>query len=117
MLNRLCFDRRTTCILIILVTGLLQISVFTENHAGISILNLSVICLLILFYSGNCCYAQRQMENLKRGVVAVSQPDNKVFVSWRLFGTDPEDIAFNVYRIADDNVPGKGQSTACYRFN
>lgn len=42
--------------------------------------------------------AQRQMENLSRGVVAIPQPDGKVFVSWRLLGTDPENIAFNLYR-------------------
>lgn len=41
------------------------------------------------------------MEKLSRGVVAVVQPDAKVFVSWRMFGTDPENIAFNVYRQAD----------------
>jgi rhamnogalacturonan endolyase len=42
--------------------------------------------------------AQRQMENLDRGVVAVRNPEGKVFVSWRLLATDPHDIAFNVYR-------------------
>lgn len=41
----------------------------------------------------------RQMENLTRGVVAVKQRDG-VFVSWRLFATDPGDVAFNLYRIA-----------------
>jgi rhamnogalacturonan endolyase len=43
--------------------------------------------------------AQRQMENLTRGIVAVKQTDG-VYVSWRLFGTDPETITFNLYRIA-----------------
>jgi len=42
--------------------------------------------------------AQRQMEKLDRGVVAVHQPDGKVFVSWRLLATDPDGVAFNVYR-------------------
>lgn len=42
--------------------------------------------------------AQRQMEPLGRGVVAVPQDDGKVFVGWRLLGTDPDDIAFNLYR-------------------
>lgn len=40
----------------------------------------------------------RQMENLGRGVVAIKQPNGKIFVSWRLLGTDPDDIAFNLYR-------------------
>jgi len=43
-------------------------------------------------------YAQRHMESLDRGVVAVSLSDGTVYVGWRLFGTDPEDINFNVYR-------------------
>jgi rhamnogalacturonan endolyase len=43
--------------------------------------------------------AQRQMEKLTRGVVAVHDGD-KVFVSWRLLGTEPEGISFNVYRSA-----------------
>lgn len=39
----------------------------------------------------------RQMESLKRGVVAV-KVNNGVFVSWRLLGTEPDNIAFNLYR-------------------
>jgi rhamnogalacturonan endolyase len=39
----------------------------------------------------------RQMEKLNRGVVAV-KVSNGVFVGWRMFGTDPSSIAFNVYR-------------------
>lgn len=40
----------------------------------------------------------RQMENLSRGVVAVKQGDGKVFIGWRMFGTDADNIAFNLYR-------------------
>ena len=45
-------------------------------------------------------FAQRQMENLSRGVVAIRQDDG-VFVSWRLLGTEPTDLGFNVYRQAE----------------
>ena len=38
------------------------------------------------------------MEALGRGVVAIPQDGGKVFVGWRLLGTDPEDIGFNLYR-------------------
>lgn len=38
------------------------------------------------------------MESLSRGIVAINQGDGKVFVSWRMFGTDPENIAFDLYR-------------------
>ena len=40
----------------------------------------------------------RWMEKLNRGVVAIHQSDGKVFVSWRLLASDPEHVAFNVYR-------------------
>jgi rhamnogalacturonan endolyase len=40
----------------------------------------------------------RYMEKLDRGVVAVQQSDGKVFVSWRLLASDPDGVAFNVYR-------------------
>ena len=43
-------------------------------------------------------FAQRQMEDLGRGVVAINQGGGKVYVGWRLLGTDPDDIAFNLYR-------------------
>jgi rhamnogalacturonan endolyase len=42
--------------------------------------------------------AQRQMEALGRGVVAIRTDEKSVFLSWRFLGTDPEETAFNVYR-------------------
>jgi rhamnogalacturonan endolyase len=51
--------------------------------------------------------AQRQMEKLGRGVVAVVQSDGKVWVGWRMLGTDPDDIAFNVYRADGAAEPAK----------
>jgi rhamnogalacturonan endolyase len=47
----------------------------------------------------------RQMERLGRGLVAVPQDSGRVFVSWRLLGTDPDDVAFNLYRIVGDAAP------------
>ncbi|MDP4181425.1 MAG: dockerin type I domain-containing protein [Bacillota bacterium] len=52
---------------------------------------------MIVPYQSVSGAAPRQMENLNRGVVAV-KVSNGVFVSWRMFGTDPSDIGFNVYR-------------------
>ncbi len=51
--------------------------------------------------------AQYRMENLGRGVVAVRASDTEVYVGWRLLGTDPADIAFNVYRAASGAQPVK----------
>ena len=42
--------------------------------------------------------AQRRLEKLDRGVVAIRTGASAVSVSWRLFGTDPSSLAFNVYR-------------------
>jgi rhamnogalacturonan endolyase len=49
--------------------------------------------------------AQRVMENLGRGVVAVRSSDRNVYVGWRMLATDPPDIAFNVYRSTDSAEP------------
>ena len=56
----------------------------------------TILLVLGLCLAANT-FAQRQMENLSRGVVAIRQADG-VFVSWRLLGTEPADLAFNVYR-------------------
>ncbi len=53
-------------------------------------------------------FAQPRLENLTRGVVALPQPDGRVAVSWRLLGTDPADIAFNLYRRSDPLPGGRG---------
>ena len=43
-------------------------------------------------------FAQRQMENLGRGLIAIHQGKGKVYIGWRMLGTDPDNIAFNLYR-------------------
>ncbi len=43
-------------------------------------------------------FAQRQMERLDRGVVAVKQTNGAVFVGWRMLGTDPDDVVFDLFR-------------------
>lgn len=57
------------------------------------------IITLLLFFAGikSNLYAQYQMENLDRGLVAIHQGSFNL-VSWRFFGTDPDNMAFNVYR-------------------
>ncbi len=42
----------------------------------------------------------RQMEYLDRGMVAVRRSTSQAYIGWRLLGTDPSDIAFNLYRSA-----------------
>jgi rhamnogalacturonan endolyase len=52
----------------------------------------------VILLVGTGAGAQRQMEKLGRGMVAINEGDGKVYVGWRLLGTDPQDIAFNLYR-------------------
>lgn len=40
----------------------------------------------------------RYMEKLGRGVIALYQGGNAVYVGWRLLAQDPAEIAFNLYR-------------------
>lgn len=40
----------------------------------------------------------RFMENLDRGMVAVYRGGSQVYVGWRMLGTEPETVGYNVYR-------------------
>lgn len=61
------------------------------------------ILVIGLLFSAVTGKAQRQMENLGRGVVAIYKGHDSVYVGWRMLGTDPEDIAFNLYRKTGKN--------------
>ena len=79
------------------------------------------LCLLSLFAATPSLHAQRQPEGLGRAVLALRGVDsggsgtnnwsgsgaNQVYVGWRLLATDPEDIAFNVYRSANGGAAVK----------
>jgi rhamnogalacturonan endolyase len=54
------------------------------------------LLLALIVFQPFCASAQRQMEYLDRGFVAVQQTTN-AFLSWRLLASDPENISFNVY--------------------
>ncbi len=60
---------------------------------------------IVLFFLGIICSAQTnydwsglKLEDLGRGVVAVRQDSDKVFVSWRYLNADSDKIKFDVYR-------------------
>jgi rhamnogalacturonan endolyase len=65
---------------------------------------LFLVVFALVALSGSA-WADRQMENLSRGIVALPRPEGGLFVSWRLFGTDLEGIAFNLYRDGGDGPP------------
>ncbi len=58
----------------------------------------SAFICLILFQSSVPDAQNRQMEVLDRGIVAVRTSPDSVYISWRLLGTDPAGIGFNLYR-------------------
>lgn len=64
-----------------------------------------IVCLAGVFLCAQVGQAQRQMERLSRGVVAIPAEINQVYVGWRLFGTDAPEIAFNLYRVTDGGEP------------
>lgn len=57
------------------------------------------LLLLLLFFNLSTwmLFSQRQMENLDRGVVAIKE-NGKFYIGWRILGTDPDNLAFNLYR-------------------
>ena len=68
------------------------------------------ITLILMLGLVSPALAQRRMENLTRGIVAVKQTGG-IYVGWRLFGTDPERLAFNLYRMTDDAASVKVNQT------
>src|SRR5688572_2730970 len=60
-----------------------------------------ILCFLA---SSNTIQAQQQVEFLNRGVYAINQGNGKAFVSWRLLGTEANDLTFNLYRTTDNKT-------------
>jgi rhamnogalacturonan endolyase len=59
---------------------------------------LSILALFLLLFTSNALLAQRQMENLDRGTVAVRTSSSSVLITWRILGTEWEGVAYNIYR-------------------
>jgi rhamnogalacturonan endolyase len=55
------------------------------------------ICIVCMFFS-QILLAQRSIEKLNRGLVAVRTSASQVYISWRMFGYDPANVSFNIYR-------------------
>ena len=55
--------------------------------------------LLLLFFIGitTQILAQRTVEKLNRGLVAMRLSSSQVYVGWRMLGTDPADTSYNLY--------------------
>ncbi len=78
---------------------------------GFSKITIPVFLAFLSLIGAPGLMAQRQMENLDRAVVAVRCPGDSVYVGWRLLGTEPDDIAFNLYRRSGNDKPVKLNKT------
>jgi rhamnogalacturonan endolyase len=73
-----------------------------------SSLEISVALILMTFAPlAEGLGAERQMERLGRGLIAIQEGNGNVFVGWRLLGTDPDEIAFNLYSSTAGGEPVK----------
>ncbi len=63
------------------------------------------VLAIALIVAPRLCMAQRQMEQLGRGLVALHSESGDACVQWRLLATDPPDVAFNLYRMIGDGEP------------
>jgi len=70
-----------------------------------------LLFLTLFFFLLNNLHAQKVMERLSRGVVAVNEGGGKVFISWRLLATDAADVAFNIYRTTNNAQSKKINTT------
>jgi rhamnogalacturonan endolyase len=78
----------------------------------------SILSLSLCLFSFLSVQAQRQMEALGRGVIAMNTGKG-VFISWRLLGNDPDKISFSVFRSTNNGKPvklNKQQLTAGTNF-
>ena len=64
---------------------------------AIGLKSIFLTVLVVTVFAEFTAAGTRYMENLDRGVVAVSTGSG-IYIGWRMLGTDPTDIAFNVYR-------------------
>lgn len=60
---------------------------------------------LIFLIAGSQAMGQRQMENLDRGVIAIHKANDSIYIGWRMLGTEPDEIAFNIYRQSGNEKP------------
>jgi rhamnogalacturonan endolyase len=69
-----------------------------ENTSTKNKILLPLILLVLGLFSHENLKAQKYVEKLNRGVVAIRTSTSQVFVGWRMLGTDPTNVGFNLYR-------------------
>ncbi|MBK0370334.1 rhamnogalacturonan lyase family protein [Flavobacterium agrisoli] len=56
-----------------------------------------LFAFLFLFGLTNQVIAQRNVEKLNRGLIAMRLNSNEVYVNWRMLGNEPIDVSYNLY--------------------
>ena len=74
------------------------------NRRFLSALLTAGLLIVAAFTAAPLGAPQAQPERLGRGVVAIAQPDGKVFVSWRLLASDPPGVTFDLYSCPESDV-------------
>ncbi len=69
-----------------------QFAVYSSLFVAVSVLTIA-----------GAIRAERQHENLGRGLIALRTSEDRVFLSWRLLASDLPEIAFHVYRSTGQN--------------
>ena len=57
----------------------------------------STILLLLVFGISSQMQAQRTVEKLNRGLVATRLNADQVYINWRMLGTEPTNVSYNLY--------------------
>lgn len=57
----------------------------------------TILLVLFLFGISTQIQAQRRVEKLNRGLVAMRLNPSEVYLSWRMLGTEPTDVSYNLY--------------------
>jgi rhamnogalacturonan endolyase len=87
-------------VIITIVNLTLKMTPFMKNT--LLILLFSISCFPVTVSAQNTSRVvqppRKQVERLDRGLVAVRLDSNRVYLGWRLFGTDPAATSFNIYR-------------------
>lgn len=76
-----------------------------ELFALVAMRKIQSALVLALLLGVSPALAQRQMEKLGRGIIAMRTGTSTAYVGWRLLGTDPENVGFNLLRSANGAAP------------
>ena len=57
----------------------------------------TLLLIFLLLGTSSQIQAQQMIEKLNRGLVAMRLDANQVYIGWRMLGTEPTDVSFNLY--------------------